>query len=92
MNVTCPWDTSICTIQTCSIECGQVKFLPNLAGNSLFTAIFGVLFIVQAFLGVRYRTWGFLVGMLCGLALEIVGYAGRLMLHNNPFNFNNFLM
>jgi hypothetical protein len=92
MNVTCPWDTSICTIQTCSIECGQVKFLPNLAANSLFTAIFGVLFIAQAVLGVRYRTWGFLVGMLCGLALEIVGYAGRLMLHNNPFDFNNFLM
>lgn len=30
--------------------------------------------------------------MLCGLALEIVGYVSRVMLHNSPFDRNDFLI
>jgi hypothetical protein len=63
-----------------------------LAGNAAFAAIMGVLLIAQTAFGVHFRTWGFLVGMVCGLVLEIVGYAGRIMLHHDPFDFNNFLM
>lgn len=33
-----------------------------------------------------------MVGMVCGLVLEIVGYAGRIMLHQNLFDLNNFVM
>lgn len=91
-DIQCPYDTSFCTIETCNIACGQVTFLPSLAGNALYAAIFGLLLIAQAVLGIRFRTWGFMVGMVCGLLLEIIGYAGRIMLHNNPFDFNNFLI
>ncbi|GLA64512.1 hypothetical protein AtubIFM56815_010454 [Aspergillus tubingensis] len=30
--------------------------------------------------------------MLPGLILEVLGYVGRIMLHDNPFDFNNFLL
>ncbi|RFU23974.1 hypothetical protein B7463_g12363, partial [Scytalidium lignicola] len=30
--------------------------------------------------------------MICGLLLEVVRYAGRIMLHDNPFDFNNFII
>jgi hypothetical protein len=88
----CPADTSKCRIGTCPIECGQVTFLPSAVGNTLCATIFAILLLAQTVFGLRYRTWGFLVGMVAGLALEITGYFGRLLLHDNPFEFNNFLM
>jgi hypothetical protein len=89
MNVTCP---DVCTVQTCPIECGQVKFFPSLPGNILYAVIFGLLLLAQVGLGVWYRTYGFVIGMASGLILEIIGYAGRVMLHHDPFDFNNFLL
>jgi hypothetical protein len=91
-NITCPFDISTCTVTTCPIECGQVVYIPTLSGNAAYAGIFGAILVAQLGLGILYRTWGFLIGMTCGLLLEIVGYAGRIMLHNNPFDFNSFLM
>ena len=70
----------------------QIGYLPTLAGNAFFAAVFGLCLLVQIFLGIRYKTWGFLVGMVGGITLEVVGYVGRIMLHNNPFDNNSFLM
>jgi RTA1 like protein len=81
-----------CTVGTCPLSCAQVEYLPTIAGNAVYAATFGLLLIAQLGLGIKYKTWGFMVGMICGLILEVVGYAGRIMLHDNPFNFNNFIM
>jgi hypothetical protein len=81
-----------CTAGTCPLSCAQVEYLPTLAGNAVYAAAFGLLLIMQLMLGIKYKTWGFTVGMICGLILEVVGYAGRVMLHANPFDFNNFIM
>ncbi|KIW83722.1 hypothetical protein Z517_02968 [Fonsecaea pedrosoi CBS 271.37] len=82
-----------CTIATCSIkEYGQIDYIPTLAGNAIYTGIFGLLFALQLFFGIRYRTWGFMVGMVCGILLEVVGYVGRLMLHDNIFDKNSFII
>jgi len=62
------------------------------AGNAIYAAIFGILLVAQLGLGIKYRTWGFMVGMACGLILEVVGYVGRIMIHNDPFDFNAFIM
>lgn len=90
---TCPLlSNANCTVETCPLSCAQVEYLPTLAGNAVHAAIFGLLLVAQIGLGIRYKTWGFMVGMVCGLILEVVGYAGRIMLHDNPFDFNNFIM
>ena len=31
-------------------------------------------------------------GMCAGLVLEVVGYAGRILMHYDPFSNNNFLL
>ncbi|KAL0258566.1 phospholipid-translocating ATPase rsb1 [Diplodia seriata] len=80
-----------CTIDTCSLELANFTYIPTLAGNATYLAIFAVLVPFQLFFGIRYRTWGFLVGMIGGLALEIIGYVGRVQLHFNPFPFDPFL-
>ena len=84
--------TDHCTVATCPLSCAQMDYVPTLAGNAVYAAAFGLLLVAQIVLGVKFKTWGFMVGMVCGLILEVVGYAGRIMLHHNPFNFNNFIM
>ena len=86
------FDRELCTLETCSVkEFGRIAYIPTLAGNAIYLAIFSALLVAQGFLGIRYKTWGFLVGMVCGMVLEIVGYAGRVMLHDNIFGRDNFV-
>lgn len=87
------FDPSLCTPETCSVEeYGQIEYIPTLPGNAAYLGIFALLFLAQTFLGIRYKTWGFLGGMLAGLGLEVVGYAGRIMLYDDVFNKDNFII
>jgi hypothetical protein len=81
-----------CTLQTCPLSLAHTNYLPTLAGNALYASIFGLCLIAQVILCIRYRIWGFLVGMFGGLVLEIIGYVARIMMHSNPFTKTNFLM
>ena len=91
-----PINTSIptddCTLSTCSIEQAQLLYDPTLAGNALFLGLFSLFMALQLIAGIYYRTWGYLVGMFCGLVLEIIGYLGRVQMHFNPFLSNPFMM
>jgi hypothetical protein len=67
-NSSVPFDKSDCTLATCSIkEYGQIDYIPSLAGNVIYLAIFAAILIVQCIQGIRYKTWGFLVGMFVGM-------------------------
>jgi len=83
---------TFCTLAICTLDQSFLKYSPNLAGNVLYLAIFAALLIAQTGLGFWYRTWGFLVGMFTGLGLEVLGYAGRLIMRKNPFLIGNFLL
>jgi hypothetical protein len=76
----------------CSLDNAFIHYQPSIPGNALYLSLFATLLTSQLYFGIRYKTWGFTTGMVCGLVLEIVGYAGRLMLHSNPFDFNFFLV
>lgn len=69
----------------------MIHYVPTLAGNILFLALFCIATILHLFLGVRYRTYSYLIAVGCGLLLEVIGYAGRVSLHYDPFSFNAFL-
>lgn len=81
-----------CTLSTCSLSQGQIHYQPTIAGNVTYLAIFGVLVVLQAGLGLWYRTWGFLIAFICGVVLEIVGYIGRIWMHSDPFTMSPFLV
>ncbi len=83
---------SLCTESTCPFAWRQIDYTPTLAGNALYLTIFILALLIQAFLGIRYRTWGFLGGMIGGLALEILGYISRVKLHENVFSDTWFKM
>lgn len=76
-----------CTLQTCSLKLSYWGYLPSLAANSVFLALFSLstlLFLFQAILSKRFL--GFTIAMVSGCALEVVGYIGRIMSHHNPFD------
>ena len=81
-----------CTLETCCAAQSSFLYLPSFGGNLFFAICFGILLLPQLGLGILYKTWGFMVGMILGLALEVLGYASRVQLHNNPFADNPFLM
>ncbi|KAF1994719.1 putative RTA1 domain protein [Amniculicola lignicola CBS 123094] len=73
-----------CTLTTCLVTLAQVQYAPSLAGNALYISLFGLEIFTQVLFSVRGHTWGFMVSMLCGLVLEIVGYVARIRMHFNP--------
>lgn len=84
---------ALCTYATCSVEeYGQLRYIPSLAGNAFYVGIFALASIAQIFLGASHRTWGFMVGVLAGNALEILGYVSRIKLHYDDFDNNQFII
>ncbi|KAJ6118911.1 hypothetical protein N7471_013531, partial [Penicillium samsonianum] len=41
---------------------------------------------------VVFRSWSYMLPIVAGLILEVIGYLGRILLHDNPFSFDAFLM
>jgi hypothetical protein len=88
---------NLCTSCTCPLELdgeflGNMNYYPSLGGNAFFAAVFGVLLLVQLVLGIRYKTWGFLIGMSGGLILEVLGYVARILMRDNMFTNTYFIM
>ena len=83
---------STCTLTTCDVHDSVYQYRPSLAANVIFTVIFGIVLIVSILQGIKWRSWGYLLGMTLGCITEIIGYgAGRIMLWQNPFNFTGFI-
>ncbi len=91
-NITLLMNPELCPLETCDFSMASFLYLPTIPGNAIYAAIFGIYIVAQLFLGIKHKTWGYMVAMVFGLILEVVGYVARIMLHNSPFDNNNFLM
>ncbi|KAI0108166.1 RTA1 like protein-domain-containing protein [Daldinia grandis] len=77
-----------------SSRCSRV-FLshePSLAGSAVFLALFAISIPITLALGIKYKSSVFATAMATGLALEVVGYIGRLLLHNTPTDRSGFIL
>lgn len=83
---------SNCTVEACPIELSVYGYRPTLAGSAAVIALYAVCAILQVILGIRYKTWGFMVAMVVGCISEIIGYAGRIMLNQNPWGQSGFII
>ncbi len=81
-----------CTLQACPVSESAIGYYPSLSANLFLAIIFSLLVPIHIFLGIRHRAWGFMVGMTCGLAGEVLGYVSRARLKANPFNHNAFML
>ncbi|KAF6824854.1 parasitic phase-specific protein psp-1 [Colletotrichum plurivorum] len=81
-----------CTLEICPLQASLLQYQPSIPVNSTFIALFALAAIIHAIQGFRAKTWGFMSSMIGGCLIEIVGYVGRLILHDNPFSFVGFLI
>ncbi|KAL4779657.1 RTA1 like protein-domain-containing protein [Aspergillus varians] len=80
-----------CTVDTCPLSMASMTYIPKLWAQLLFIGIFGAAALVHLGLGIRYKTWAFMVALVLGLIGEIAGYGGRISLYDDPFNQDGFL-
>ncbi|KAI1203327.1 hypothetical protein F5X97DRAFT_128979 [Nemania serpens] len=73
------------SIACTSVDCSPMFLYqpPSLAGNAVLLALFAILIPIALLLGIRYRSLGFAIPLAGGLALEVVGYIGRLLLRSD---------
>ncbi|KAI1809983.1 parasitic phase-specific protein PSP-1 [Poronia punctata] len=81
-----------CTLDTCPVEYSILGYRPSLAASITFIVLHLLLLAVHFFLGLRLKAWWFASCMILGCAANIVGYAARILLYYDPFNFNSFLI
>lgn len=81
-----------CTSVTdfCPVEATIYGYYPNLGANAFFLALFAICCIVQTFLGLRFRTWTYLIALFFGALGEAIGYIGRVMMNSNPWSETGF--
>ncbi|CAI6099823.1 unnamed protein product [Clonostachys chloroleuca] len=81
-----------CTLELCPVEWSVYTYRPSLVANIALPIIFGILGLIHTYLGFRWKSWGFMVGMQLGSVSAIIGYGGRIMMYNDPFSFAAFIM
>lgn len=83
---------SNCTLELCPITWSVYKYRPSLPANAIFLVLFALAMGVHIYLGVRWKSWWFMAFMIAGCLSEIIGYAGRIVMYNNPFSFSAFMV
>ncbi|KFY80200.1 hypothetical protein V499_00957 [Pseudogymnoascus sp. VKM F-103] len=81
-----------CTLALCPVEASLQGYRPAFGVQIAFIALFGVSMLIHLAQGIRYHTWFFASMMAIGCIGEIIGYGGRVMLYQNPFSFNGFII
>lgn len=76
--------------EACPVEGSIYGYFPSMGGNAFFCAMFFLLAPIQYFLGFRSKTWFYSIMVGTGCLTEGIGYVGRLLLHNNPYDSNGF--
>jgi hypothetical protein len=85
-NLTLLANPASCNLNTCDLTLAPIDYIPSLAGNAFYCAIFGLYLFINIYLGIKHKTWGYGVAMFFGLVGEIVGYAARVALNKSPFD------
>jgi hypothetical protein len=81
-----------CTLALCPVEASIQGYRPALGVEIAFIALFGVSMLIHLAQGIRYHTWFFASMMALGCIGEMIGYGGRVLMYQNPFSFDGFII
>lgn len=85
-------DAVNCTLPACPVELSIYGYRASLPLSSVLIALYALCAIAQTYLGWRYKTWSFMAAMLLGCFTEALGYVGRILMWQNPWNDAGFTM
>ncbi|QDS69162.1 hypothetical protein FKW77_010533 [Venturia effusa] len=74
----------------CPVQRSLYGYYPSLPANAFFLAFFAICTIANAFTGTWKRTWTYLIAMFFGCLAQVIGYAGRIIMNDNPFDISGF--
>lgn len=77
---------------SCPVSATTYGYTPELAPNALLLAIFAIVTCSSLVIGILTKTWTYAFALAAGSLLETVGYAGRLIMHKNPWDQQGFRM
>ncbi|KAJ0123206.1 parasitic phase-specific protein psp-1 [Diaporthe amygdali] len=81
-----------CTLEICPIEASLYGYRPSLSASISFIVLYALSACIHIYLGWRWKKWFFMSCMVLGALNAIAGYAGRIILYNNPFDFTGFML
>lgn len=81
-----------CTSATCPVDGGFLLEQPSLVGTVVLLTLFAALVPINVWIGGSYRTTTYSITLTLGLVLEVVGYAGRLLLRFDLASKTYFLL
>lgn len=76
--------------EQCPLKASIYGYYPSLGWNIAFAAVFATCFFINVWIGLRSRTWSYMGFMLAACVTACVGYVGRILMHDNPFNLAGF--
>lgn len=74
------------------VEATTYGYAPNLAANTLYLVIFGICACAQMALGAKFGAKTYTALATIGCIGEALGYAGRIIMHSNPWNSSGFIL
>lgn len=77
-----PYQSCTQITPTCPVDASVYGYQPSLGANFFFLAWFAILGVAQFVLGLRYKTWTYWIAMTLACLFQVIGYIGRVMLHN----------
>ncbi|KAH8598954.1 RTA1 like protein-domain-containing protein [Bisporella sp. PMI_857] len=83
---------SDCTPKLCDMKYATMDYRPNLIANEIYLAFFALFLVIQVIMVCPFRTWSYTAMMFLGLALECIGYWGRIAMYFNIFMSTPFLI
>ena len=76
----------------CPIEETIYGYYPSLGANAWGVGFFGLCLIVNIGLGWRFKTWTYMLAMVLATFTSSLGYVGRVIMHNNPWDETGFMI
>jgi membrane protein implicated in regulation of membrane protease activity len=74
----------------CPVTATLYGYAPNMGANAFLCALFALLCIASIVIGVMSKTWTYTAALAIGTFLEAAGYAGRVIMHSNPWSESGF--
>lgn len=70
-----------------------IDFSPLLAPNAIFLSFYSIFLLLHVLIAIRFwRFYGYSIGMVCGILLELIGYCGKVQLSHNRDNKDGYIM
>ncbi|RPA82432.1 putative RTA1 domain protein [Ascobolus immersus RN42] len=81
-----------CNLDLCDAADSLFNYQPSFAANLTYAILFAIVLLITPFFAWRYKTYTFSILMSLGCIGEILGYAGRIWGHYDPWSIDGFLL